>query len=219
MSAGSFTSVLGVFGGMFLWCWSLYEWRDAQQWKRATRLDDLIREFDTTPLLQIGRVVIDWAFRTVDDGPTRRHISNNDAILALRVYKSDPLTNGQYEGEQARIRDGLDALLTFFERLHVAVSTRSVEIAHARHFFRYWLWVLVTYKWHEVGNADVDTVREFVQKKGSVAACVADYIAEYGNIETIVRLCQQLGVPPPNELIERAERKRLERPRWIEPVD
>jgi hypothetical protein len=213
-------SVLGVFGGIVLFGRALYEWRDAQQWKRADKLEGFIKEFETEPLLVFGRSVIDWTRRTVDYRERKSvTISNTDALLALRIHtelKVDPTeaeNDREYTGEQPLIRDALDTLLNFFDRLAVAVSTELVDADHARVFFRYWLWKLVTYNAHPVEKEDKQTRHA---AKGTPEERMARYIAEYGNIELVVALCRLFGVKAPQALVQ-AE-SAAQDTHWVEPV-
>jgi hypothetical protein len=215
MSVGEFTSVLGVLGGIALFCWALYEWRDAQQWKRADKLETFIREFDSDKQLLRGRVVLDWKWRTVDIGDTKVTVTNDEALLALRVHTQFAnAAESRYSAEQTQIRDALDAILGFFDRLCLAVSARLVDGDHARRYFRYWLCKLVTYESHPV---EQDTAPA-AKAGGTPAARIAEYIAAYGNMEMVMSLCKVFGVRPPPEVADRAERAAREQPsHYIEP--
>lgn len=220
MNLSDIISIIGVFGGIVLFGRAIFEWRDAQQWKRAEKLEAFINEFETEPLLTFGRSVLDWTCRTVPYGERLVTIKNSEALLALRIHTEiDPDAadddDHQYRGEQPLIRDSLDALLSFFDRLTIAVSAQLIDADHARLYFRYWLWKLVTYDAHPIAEDAPQRVRS----RGTPEQRVAKYMAEYGNIELVILLCRLFGVviPAPLERAE-SEARKTRANVWVEPA-
>ena len=204
MSIEELTAVCGVIGGIVLFGFALHQWRDSLQWRRAEKLDAIIRDFDSVPLLLLGRTIVDWTARTVTYEDRDVTITNVDALLALRDHRS--LDEGtKFPGQQPLIRDALDRLLSFFEQLNLAIATRLVDRQHAKRFFAYWVAKLVTFDQHPIEGNGTPVVPP---EEGSPEARMARYIKAYANIDAIIELCEQLEVAVPGAL-RRAREKRM----------
>lgn len=200
MTFDEYMKLVGLAGAIILFAWGLYQWRDGQQWKRADKLDGFITDFDSNELLVLGRMILDWTRREVTYKERTVTISNTDVILALRLHSNLPQDNtddtvGKYTGEQPLIRDALDALLGFFDRLYIAIDTGLIDKNHARSFFRYWVERLVYLDSHALEKETQTTVGA----QGTLPARIAAYVGEYGNIAMTDGLCTYLDVERPKE--------------------
>jgi hypothetical protein len=80
---------------------------------------------------------VDWTFRVVTYNEKTVKVTNQDVLLALRRHHEDGV--GKFDGNQALVRDCLDAMLAFFNRIETALSTGLIEEAPTRRHFEYWL--------------------------------------------------------------------------------
>lgn len=162
--------IVGILGAAIGFWWGIRQWRESQRWKRAERLDTFIREFDTTPLLRFASKVIDWEAARIEFAPGDAIEWRSQNVRdAMRIHWNEP-PDVTYPPPQDRIRDALDALLTFFVRLYHEVSVDLVEEAPAVEHFAYWLFRLKTMNEH--GTLENPQVAE---------AAMTEYIKAYSN--------------------------------------
>jgi uncharacterized membrane protein len=222
-------NVIALIAAAVAFVVGIYQWRRSQAWQRAEKLDKLIETFESAPLLTLAAVVLDWTTRKIHFGNRDLIVLNDEALLALRDHsktKGDAQetdaqetdaqetdaqeTDAQetnvkedkikFEGEQANLRDAYDAILTFFNRLELAISTNLIDKEPAKNYFSYWLERLVTFDRHPDKNK--------VLKRLTRKAAVATYIDVYGNVESVDRLCKAFDVQAPEVKSKSEERKR-----------
>ncbi|MCC7539351.1 MAG: hypothetical protein IT379_24215 [Deltaproteobacteria bacterium] len=168
----------------------LLEWRVAQRWKRAERLDSFIEGFEKDEMLRLACQILDWTVRSVDapGGQGKVSWTSGDVLLALRVHYEHP--GVQYDPPQALIRDALDRLLTFLGRLESAVTTGLVDADPTLAYFGYWL--------ERLQSMDMHTNHD-----PAAPAAMRHYVAAYGDARAIDRLI---------ELADAKQRAQGERP-------
>ena len=183
-------AVIGGVGALIAFTHTLRTWKEGQRWQRADKLDKLIDTFEKEPLLRLACVVVDWTFRKTDVDGKQFSFTNEDALLALRIYGDGPgQSRDEFSTTQAKIRDAYDALLTFFSRLDVALEAGLIDQAPTRRYFVYWLETLLTMKHHPD--------EKNVLLGQSPAQAVAGYIRQYGNPTAIENLTRAMGVNAP----------------------
>jgi hypothetical protein len=165
------------------------QWRRGQEWQRAEQLDKFVMKFESDPLLKLAAVVLDWSDRTVKFGEDDFEVKNDEVLLALRDHQMIEDSN-KFPGGQPTLRDAYDALLSFFNRLELAITTGLVDSEPAKTYFAYWLEKLVTFEGHE---ADKD-----VLGGEKPAKLVAAYIWVYGDVDSINNLCKEFEIDPPD---------------------
>ena len=108
--------------------------------------------------------------------------------MALRKHKSfeDP---DEFPGRQPTLRDAYDALLAFLNRLELAIGMELIDSAPAKAYFAYWVKRLVTFDQHPADAA--------VEDGAEPAKLVAKYISNYGDEESIKRLCKEFNIKAP----------------------
>ena len=122
-------------------------------------------------------------------------VQNDQVLLALRDHRSIEGVD-KFPYEQPTFRDAYDALLTFFNRLELALTTGLIDRDPARAYFSSWLERLVKFDRHKkdpnvLGGMDP-------------ARLVAAYIWAYGDRPSIVRLCKAFNIDPPDFKAARA---------------
>src|SRR5262249_23514602 len=116
-----------VGAGVAFW-FGLHQWRRGQDWQRAEQMDKFVQQFEDDGLLRLAAIIVDWTRRVVVFREREFAMTNTDALLALRNHEHmgpKPV----FEGEQATLRDAYDALLAFFARLELALSTQLIDVA------------------------------------------------------------------------------------------
>lgn len=209
-------NTVALVGAAIAFCTGLRQWRRAQTWQRAEKLDKFIEKFDSDKLLRLAAIIIDWTERRVTFEGRPFTVTNKEALLALRDHrtikklspveeqdmkneqdlnKKDPM----FPGEQSTLRDSYDALLGFFERLELAISSKLIDAKPAKACFSYWLEHFLLFDKHP----DRDGVLNGITPQ----AMVVGYIVAYGDYQSILRLCDHFSITPPPGLTEEKERK------------
>lgn len=194
-------AIVAMVGAALGFMKAVHEWQVSQQWKRAEHLDGLIARFESDPLLRLGCTLVDWTFRSVRHDGKSLKITNADVLLALRQHVEDGV--GKFDGNQALVRDCLDAMLGFLSRVETALASGLIDDEPTRKHFAYWLRKLVTMDAHPVSSEDpnFDAIREALGGR-TPAKMIAGYIAAYGDTESFHRLCERLSVPMANRAAE-----------------
>lgn len=175
-----------LVGAAVAFAFGLHQWRRGQDWQRAEQMDKFIQEFQNNDLLSLAATVIDWTRREVTFRGQPFVVTNTDALLALRDHSAMG-ENPVFKLEQATLRDAYDALLAFFQRLELAISTQLVDAPPAVHYFRYWLGHFLAFDKHPDVNNEL--------KGRSPREMVAGYIEAYADPASIQRLCRLMNVP------------------------
>lgn len=189
---------IGLGGAVIAFVVGLCQWHRDQAWKRQELLDDLIAHFESDSNIRIAKAAVDWRTRDVRSGDTTLRISNTGAVLALRIVGDDTQKKlcGLRFGcsdycsltpEQIALREAYDALLSFFQRLEVAVTNKKVDAEPCADYFNYWLDRLLTFRMHTVETGCVCNTREEL---------IAGYICAYGSSDSMLRLCRALKLKP-----------------------
>ncbi len=163
----------------------LLQWRQSQKWQRSEQLDKFVEKFETDELLRLAALIVDWTNRETTFRNRQIVITNTDVLLALRsheVIKTSPM----FPGEQATIRDAYDALLTFFNRLELAIATGLIDAEPTKAYFRYWLDHFLRFTRHED--------RQNVLAAITPQQMVLRYIQTYGDIESVRRLSKAFDI-------------------------
>lgn len=177
--------IITLLGAALAFVVASFQWRRSQDWQRADRLDKLVEKSESDELLRLAAAVADWTSREIQFRGQAFQVENREVLHALRFH-GDIQTAPKYPGNQATLRDAYDALLSFFARLELAISTGLVDASAARLYFAYWLEHFLTFKRH----LDV----EHVLGGQPPRAAVAKYIRNYGDRASVVRLCQHFGL-------------------------
>jgi hypothetical protein len=158
--------IVALVGAAAAFLWGLHQWKEGQRWKRAERLDTLIREFATTPLVSLACKVIDWNASSVTLAPDDVVVYDTSEVRdALQVHWDASQEAVEYPPPRNRIRDALDALLDFFVRLEHEIAADLVEARPAIQHFGYWICRLETMSEHARDKtADLAKVRKEMRR-------------------------------------------------------
>lgn len=181
--------IASLIGAIVAFILSLRQWRQGQAWQRAQKLDELITKWESDELLRLDANVLDWSSRDVTFRSAPFRIDNDEALLALRVHST--IVAGadkpsMFPGGQATLRDAYDALLSFFQRLEVAISGGLIDPVAASGFFRYWLERWVHFDRHRDRNNVLNGL--------APATMTAGYVQAYGSPASFARLVKAFGL-------------------------
>lgn len=170
---------LTLLAGVVAFGIGLYQWKRSQDWQRAAKLDDFVKFFQEDDLLRLAATAVDYTRRTTKFSGEAFHLSNTDALLALRDHKTMGTDEG-FTPEQAVLRDAYDALLEFFLRLEIAISAGLLDAVAAKWAFGYYLERFVTF--------DMHPDEKKVLGDRTPADMAAGYVRAYGDVDAIRRL-------------------------------
>jgi len=182
-------TLITMAGAVVAFILSWMQWRRGQDWQRAEQLDKFVVKFETDELLQLASVVLDWTDRKVMFREREFTVRNLEVVSALRDHQLIENQN-KFPGEQPVLRDAYDALLAFFNRLELGISSGLIDSEFAKEYFRYWLERLTRFDRH---NAEKE-----VFNGADPATLVAAYIWAYGYRRSITDLCRDFNVAPPD---------------------
>ena len=191
-------TIVTMSGAAIAFCFGLVQWRRGQAWQRAEKLDRFIEKFESDELLKLGAAILDWTDRRISLRGGDLTVKNKEALLALRDHRTIKKQSADtdtavdddgpmFPGEQAKLRDAYDALLSFFERLELSISTELIDSDPARAYFSYWLERLVTFDRHRDDDGSILAGK-------TPAEMVAIYIKTYSDPHCIKRLCERFGI-------------------------
>lgn len=159
-------SIVAMLGaGVAFWV-GIHQWRRGQRWQRSEQMDQFVRQFEADELLRLSATVIDWTRRTIPFREKEFTVTNTDSLMALRIH-TDMGKRPVFEGEQATLRDAYDALLAFFTRLELALTTGLIDAAPARQYFGYWLQQFLSFDKHHPDNRTVEEVIASLKQRQS----------------------------------------------------
>lgn len=182
-------TLITMVGAIVAFVLGWMQWRRGQAWQRAEQLDKFVVKFESDELLTLATVVLDWYRRTVKFREEDFEVENDEVLLALRDHRTITDEN-KFTAKQATLRDAYDALLAFFNRLELGITTGLVDSVPAKAYFAYWLERLIKFDQHRA--------QDNVLKGADPVNLVAAYIWVYGNRESIEKLCREFGVDPPD---------------------
>ncbi|HSE24417.1 MAG TPA: hypothetical protein VLB68_22305 [Pyrinomonadaceae bacterium] len=182
-------TILTMAGATVAFLVSWKQWQRGQEWQRSEQLDKFVVKFESDALLKLAAVVLDWHDRPVTFDGRMIDVQNQEVLLALRDHR-DIEGVDKFPGEQPTFRDAYDALLTFFNRIELAIATGLVDREPASAYFSYWLDHLVKFDRHKKDSS--------VLKGMDPAKLVAAYIWAYGDRHSIVRLCKAFKIDAPD---------------------
>ncbi len=204
-------NIIALLGAGFGFWVGLRQWRRGQQWQRAEQMDKFVQQFESEELLQLAATTIDWTRRTITFREKEFAVTNTDALMALRIHTE--MENPSFEGEQATLRDAYDALLAFFNRLELALTSGLIDAKPAKQYFGYWLQHFLSFDKHPPVSRDeaewvevlkrnqpegkkldpvelkqkAQLIRDFMAQT-KTPRLVEQYIAAYGSPKSIQRL-------------------------------
>ena len=158
-------SLLGVGGTAFALVFGFFQYRKADQWKRAEFIAKEMKEFFENADVQNVLLMIDWAPRRINlfhekenDPKKYPRITRDLQVSALEPHTlrvsdqgSDGQTDQESEGigavdrtskfsmEETRIRDSYDRFLDHLERFASYLESGLVSKAELDPYLRYWI--------------------------------------------------------------------------------
>ena len=144
MSLGDLVSVVGVLGGLFGIGFGLYQYVQAQKWKRAEFVAKEIREFESQPAVKNTMLIPDWNRQEIELFPDQLDVDKRKAWVtddtlraALEPHTQRP--EGGYTDSEAAIRVTFDKFLDGLERFEQYIQSGLVDVNDVRPYLDYWV--------------------------------------------------------------------------------
>jgi len=133
---------IALFGAAVAFVVGLWQYRRAQQWKRAEWVAQEMKLLFGDPVVQAVLLMIDWGSRRIPLYPDRanemaRHVSLNDDQVARALMWHEERPQG-FSNLEADIRAAFDRFLDGLERFESYAETRLVKDADLRPYLSYW---------------------------------------------------------------------------------
>jgi hypothetical protein len=174
-------ALFSMFGTTVAFLCTLFTWRKGQRWQRSEKLDEMILYFEGNDLLQLACIALDWPSRDVEFRGKEFSYTDEDVLMAVGAIGKDRASAMRATPVQARLRDAIDVLLSFFLRLETAISSGLVDTQPARTYFAYWVERLVSLDRHPGVDKPEDGYL-------SGAHAVALYIQTFSDADSMRRL-------------------------------
>jgi len=154
-----YLKILGLLGTLTAFGVGLFQYRNAQRWKRAEFVANEMKDFLAAPRVQKALLLIDWGHREIplleNRAPDESQVivTRQMQTMGLRPHilldrtGSDPETfvvDESVSGEgfspaQAAIRDCYDAFLDGLERFASYAKAGLIDISSLRPYIGYWV--------------------------------------------------------------------------------
>jgi hypothetical protein len=122
----------------------LFQYRRAQQWKRAEWVAQEMKQLFGDPLVQASLLMIDWGSRRIPLYPDRKkeneryvQLTNDEVARALMLHNERSVSEG-FSDLETDIRAAFDRVLDGLERFHSYVETGLVTLGDLRPYLKYW---------------------------------------------------------------------------------
>lgn len=132
-------ALLGAAGAFSIGVW---QYRRAQQWKRAEWVAQEMKQLLADPMVQAVFLMVDWGTRRVRlypgaDDQTQGYVwlTDTDVAHALMPHEERP---GGFSDQEATIRAAFDVFLDGVQRFYSYVETGLVTEAELRPYLEYW---------------------------------------------------------------------------------
>jgi hypothetical protein len=120
----------------------LFQYRRAQQWKRAEWVAQEMKLLFGNLRVQSALLMIDWGSRRIPLYPERENVTDRYVLLTNEmVARALMLHSERSEGFsdlEADIREAFDQLLDGFERFNAYVEAGLVKLSDLRPYLKYW---------------------------------------------------------------------------------
>ncbi len=133
---------MALFGASAAFAIGLFQYRKAQQWKRAEWVAQEMKLILGDETVQMTLILIDWSGRRVKLFPNKsveaeRYARLSDEEIA-RALEHHGHRVGGFSEQEAAVRDIFDRFLDNLERLSSYVKTGLVTLSDVRPYLSYW---------------------------------------------------------------------------------
>ena len=147
MSPGDWFSLLGVVGGLGGLFFGLYQYIQAQRWKRAELVATEMKEFKSLPAVKSAMLMLDWSSQEIElfpdeESAERRKIWVTDEMLRLALQPHTERADGKFTDTEAAIRGTFDEFLDGLERFEQYIQSGLVDVNDVRPYLDYWIEIM-----------------------------------------------------------------------------
>jgi hypothetical protein len=191
--------LIKLIGAVTVFGLGLYQYVQAQRWKRREFIAAQIKEFEADEDIRLVMTMLDWTDRKLyfpsDTGADPIEVKVDDGLLCSALLPHEAAH--RYYPNEVMIRDRIDRYLEMLVRLENFVEARLISIAELRPYMSYWIRLISGHMpgWH---SPDVFTL-------------LLNYIQRYG-FDGAQRLIRQFGYDPvpPKAAIDEAISRAVE---------
>jgi len=175
--------VLKLIGALTVFALGLYQYAQAQKWKRREFIAAQIKEFEANKDIQIMMTILDWTDRKVyfpsEAGGDPVELRVDDQVLCSALLPHEAA--GRYDRYEVLIRDRVDRFLEMLVRLENFVDARLISVDELRPYMHYWIKLIAGQMpgWHSP----------------EVFILLLNYIQRYG-FDGAAELIKQFGYEP-----------------------
>jgi hypothetical protein len=182
MDADSWLALAGLIGGGVAFSAGLFQYRQAQRWKRSEFAANEAKEMLDDQEVAIALRLLDWnakSYDLSDDGryPDLADVLVDDGQLTQALTPHERRPDG-FSPVEVRIRDCVDALLWHLQRLEHFIETGLIRVDDVRPYLRYWMDL--------IGNVNAK------RKSPATLYALWEYMDAYG-YDDVQRLFQRFG--------------------------
>ncbi len=165
MTPSDWIAIVGIAGGLIAFGAGLWQYRRAQQWKRAEFVAEQMKSFESNLKIRLALQMLDWNSRTYElatgeAGATTDTIID-DELLASALVHHTTRPDG-FRPPETQIRDCFDALFAHLERFEHYIQTGLVTPGDIRPYLEYWLDILGNRESGRKPEAFYDSLRSYL---------------------------------------------------------
>lgn len=132
-----------LLGATFAFLLGLWQYRRAQQWKRAEWVAQEFKALQGEPLVQAVQLMIDWGARNVRlyphrERPEEQYVWLDDDQTARALMPHEMRVGDPFTPLEADIRNAFDMWLDGIERFNAYVATDLVSVEDLGPYLKYW---------------------------------------------------------------------------------
>lgn len=148
MDAGNWITIAGLVTGVAAFSAGLWQYANAQRWKRAEFVAIQVKEFEANEAVKHAMLLLDWTNLNIPILPGGGFVFVTDNMLceSLEPHRDHlgghgPVADqpGHFEGHEFAIRDCFDAFLDGLERFDHFIDAGLVTLAGFRPYLDYWI--------------------------------------------------------------------------------
>jgi hypothetical protein len=169
MAVENWLTLAGATGGLIAFCVGLWQYSQAQRWKRLEFVAAEIKEFERTPSIQNTFLMLDWDERAIEfypEGNNRRESERVIVVDAELIQKSLSIQQEVFSDREVAVRDTFDEFFNHLERFDHYLVSGLVKYSEFHPYLAYWLRILTDRTGGKKPTAFVEAIAGFIDQFG-----------------------------------------------------
>lgn len=140
-SADQTIQLLAIVGAFVAFIVGLFQYRRAQQWRRAEWVAKEMQDLLSDPYVRSALRMTDWGSRSIElypqEAETHRRtdfVTTDEVVKALQYHED----REGFSDKEAAIRDAFDRLLEGWEKIESYIEIGLVTPRDVKPYFEYW---------------------------------------------------------------------------------